>query len=60
MSDDNLATAPIPAVIESIRNHDFGDDNLLLGLYLNVVATRLQQEHERANDLQKRLDEVSA
>lgn len=48
--EDDLSKAPIPSVIEQIRAHDFGD-HILLGLFLNVLATRLEQEHERANEL---------
>lgn len=54
--NDDMATMPVPELVEHIRQRDWGD-SLVLGLVMNVMANRLTNEYDRAEALQAKIDD---
>ncbi len=50
MSD--LATVPIPELVEDIRAQDFGG-NPMIKLTMNILANRMLAQHERIEQLER-------
>lgn len=59
MSDDDMATMPVRDLIEGLREKAKGAFNkggMVDGLVMNVLATRLEQEANRVDQLSEFLD----